>query len=104
MTDESVGRYEFTLKAYTDYSFAELGDTISEKAPIRECTVLWYDGDKYCCIKIGDLVETYVKVCYVYAMHGRRGRVPSIVRVHSWAETLNKLKENHDKWWKEQCA
>ena len=36
------------LDAYTDYPFEELGDTANEKAPIRKCTILTWDRNKYC--------------------------------------------------------
>ena len=50
------------LDAYTDYPFAILGDTTGQTAPIRKCTILTWDRDKYCDIlvyfvdKDGDLL------------------------------------------------
>ena len=36
------------LIAYTDYPIPELGDKFYTKAPMRECSVLSYDGENYC--------------------------------------------------------
>lgn len=65
------------MKAYTDYPFTELGDIAGLEAPIRECTVLLYDGDKYCDILI-DGVVLEVKLGYLYHEFGRQGEVDSI--------------------------
>lgn len=40
------------MKAYTDYPIIEFGDTPFEQAPIRMCTIIGYDQDKYCTIDI----------------------------------------------------
>lgn len=65
------------MKLYTDYPITELGDIEHVEAPIRECELLSYDGDKYCIIKVDD-VEKEVKRCYVYTKFGRLGKVPCI--------------------------
>ncbi len=50
---------------FTDYPFTELGDTPYEPAPIRECTIKGYDGDKYCIVNVeGQNLE--VKQGYIY--------------------------------------
>ena len=65
------------MKAYTDYPITELGDIAGEKAPIRSCVVISYDGDKYCKIVVGKIVKE-VKTGYLYKKAGRRGEVPCI--------------------------
>ena len=50
---------------YTDYPFAELGDTAFELAPIRPCYILEYDGDKYAKIFVSGTTQD-VKMCYIY--------------------------------------
>jgi hypothetical protein len=67
------------LRAFTDYPFTSLGDTVGELAPIRECIVLDWDGDKYCRILIEGLTE-YVKLGYLYQQEGRLGEVRCIDR------------------------
>lgn len=68
------------MKAWTDYPFVELGDKPNEPAPIRECWVVSYDGDKYCIISISHCVVPFlvVKAGYLYDSPGRSGEVPVI--------------------------
>jgi hypothetical protein len=40
------------LDAYTDYPFESCGDTAGQTAPIRKCTILTYDRNKYCDILV----------------------------------------------------
>lgn len=75
---------------YTDYPITELGDTAGEEAPVRECAVLVYHGDKYIDILIGG-VEKNIKRGYVYSQKGRCGDVPpatdaELREVISWEE------------------
>lgn len=65
------------MKAYTDYPFYFLGDEPHEEAPVRECHVKSYDGNKYCTIVI-DGNETEIKAGYIYTKPGRCGYVPTI--------------------------
>ena len=65
------------MKAYTDYPFSQLGDIPYEEAPIRECTVLSYDSNKYCIIQIGH-TKLSVKAGYLYKEPGRLLQVPTI--------------------------
>lgn len=65
------------MKAFTDYPFSQLGDIPYENAPIRECTVISYDGDKYCIIQIGHK-KLSVKAGYLYTEPGRLLEVPTI--------------------------
>jgi hypothetical protein len=58
------------MKAYTDYPFVELGDVPHTKAPVRECEVLSWDGDKYAKIICGGK-KLEVKVGYLYNKPGR---------------------------------
>jgi hypothetical protein len=67
------------FKGWTDYPFVALGDTEGMEAPIRECEVLSYDGDKRVTIMVEGLRET-IKAAYVYMVHGRCGCVPAISR------------------------
>lgn len=61
--------------AWTDYPFKRLGD--ESPAPVRECKVIRFDGDKYVTIVVEGAEET-IKRCYVYIAPGRCGEVPSI--------------------------
>ena len=70
-------RSKTNMKAFTDYPILELGDKPNQEAPIRECDVLSYDGDKYCEIRVsGCLIE--VKTGYLYTEKGRCGDAPLI--------------------------
>lgn len=62
---------------WTDYPFVELGDTSGMIAPVRECEVFSYDGDKYVRVKIGTL-DSEIKRGYVYMEPGRCGEVPAL--------------------------
>lgn len=63
------------MRAWTDYPFTELGDVAGEEAPVRDCTVLNYDRNKYCRILVED-VFTSVKAGYLYSQPGRSGCMP----------------------------
>jgi hypothetical protein len=65
------------MKAYTDYPFSELGDEPYKEAPIRECVVIRFDGDKYCDIEI-EGKKLSVKYGYLYNSPGRCGEVKHI--------------------------
>lgn len=54
------------VNAYTDYPFAELGDTLGKKAPMRNCKVLYWDRDKYCHIEIDGISLPSIKRGYIY--------------------------------------
>jgi hypothetical protein len=62
------------LDAYTDYPIVGLGDIEFEKSPIRKCTILTWDRNKYCDVlvyfvdKDGDLRGhiTSFKQFYLY--------------------------------------
>lgn len=69
------------MKAFTDYPFEELGDEPYVKAPVREVSVISFDGNKYCRILV-DGFETEVKAGYLYTSYGRYGEVP-IVKMES---------------------
>lgn len=67
------------MKAFTDYPIVELGDIANEKAPIRECAVVGWDGDKYCTVVVGSmLMEKQIKAGYLYTSAGRQGLVETI--------------------------
>jgi hypothetical protein len=63
------------MRAWTDYPFTELGDVAGVEAPVRDCTVLNYDRNKYCRILVED-VFTSVKAGYLYSQPGRSGAMP----------------------------
>lgn len=65
------------MKAYTDYPFEFLGDEPYKTAPIRECTVVNYDGNKYCDILVEGR-KANIKAGYIYQKHGRLGEVPAV--------------------------
>ena len=75
------------LKCWTDYPIVELGDKPGEEAPIRECTPLRYDGDKYCEVLV-EGVTTSFKAGYIYDKPGRCGEVrainPAIINQWRW--------------------
>jgi len=66
-----------TIKTYTDYPFEFLGDEPNKEAPIRECTVLHWDGNKYVSIIVEDQPAS-IKIAYLYKDYGRFGEVPVI--------------------------
>ena len=76
------------MQAFTDYPFPFLGDTDGEPAPMRQCTVLGYDGDKYCNIVVGGQLQQ-VKAGYIYYKAGRCGEVKSL-----FIKDLEKLPKN----------
>jgi hypothetical protein len=65
------------MKAWTDYPIASCGDEPGKLAPVRECEVLSYDGNKYCVVRIS-VVRTEIKAGYLYSKPGRQGEVPVI--------------------------
>jgi hypothetical protein len=65
------------MEAYTDYPIVELGDIPNEEAPVRPCTVLGWDDNKYAFVEVGG-VRTTFKVGYIYQREGRWGAVPAI--------------------------
>ena len=67
------------MRAWTDYPIEELGDAPGKEAPIRECEVLGWDGDKYATVIVSG-VRTSFKAGYIYTKPGRCGSVPGINR------------------------
>jgi hypothetical protein len=65
--------------AFTDYPIPSYGDIEGEKAPIRKCTILTWDRNKYCDVLVyqvdedGDLRGTVVnfKQFYLYKNEAR---------------------------------
>lgn len=76
--------------AYTDYPITRLGDKPGREAPVRQCTILSYDSDKYCEILVEGIVES-VKAGYLYKSPGRLGEVPNIT-----LEELNYLEPDFE--------
>lgn len=67
------------MKFYTDYPLSAFGDEPYKEAPIRECSIVSYDGDKYAVIDVQGVL-TEIKAGYVYTAHGRQGDVPAVSR------------------------
>ena len=67
------------MEAWTDYPFLALGDPPRQKAPIRKVTVVSYDGDKYCKVRVDGITES-VKAGYLYKTAGRIGTAIPIDR------------------------
>lgn len=65
------------MKAWTDYTFTELGDRIGHESPIRVVEVLTFDLHKRCRIIVEGL-ETMVKRGYLYRRPGRCGNARNI--------------------------
>jgi len=69
------------LDAFTDYPIPSYGDVNGEEAPIRKCTILTWDRNKYCDVlvyqvdKDGDLRGCVVnfKQFYLYKNEARIG-------------------------------
>ena len=67
------------LDAFTDYPIPTYGDVKGKEAPIRKCTILTWDRNKYCDVlvyqvdKDGDLRGTVVnfKQFYLYKNEAR---------------------------------
>ena len=62
------------MKGWTDYPFDALGDEAGKEAPIRECEVIAFDGDKYVTV-IVEGHKASIKWSYVYQRPGRQGEV-----------------------------
>lgn len=65
---------------YTDYPFAALGDTPCQAAPIREVSLISYDGDKYAEISV-EGIKQWVKLAYLYLEKGRCGEVYHVLPI-----------------------
>lgn len=69
------------IDAYTDYPIISFGDQEGEIAPIRKCTILTWDRNKYCDVLVyqldsdGDMRGhvTNFKQFYVYKNEARDG-------------------------------
>lgn len=67
------------IEAYTDYPVPAYGDEPNQQAPIRKCTILTWDRNKYCDVLVysvdqdGDLRGTVVnfKQFYLYKNEAR---------------------------------
>jgi hypothetical protein len=75
---------------FTDYPITQLGDSPRKEAPVRECRIFKYDGNKYITILVGNVL-TEVKRGYVYSREGRCGDAPpatdaELREVISWEE------------------
>lgn len=62
---------------YTDYPIQELGDILGKAGPVRECSLLSYDGDKYVDILV-EGVEKSIKRFYVFTREGETGGYKSL--------------------------
>ena len=67
------------ITAWTDYPIKDAGDLPCKEAPIRECKVLKYDGNKYCLVKVTGVSQLQtIKAGYLYVAPGRLLNVKSI--------------------------
>ena len=64
-------------KFYTDYPFVELGDEPNKEAPIREVSLIGFDGDKYVDVLVEGKVSS-TKWGYIYMEPKRFGETPSV--------------------------
>jgi hypothetical protein len=64
---------------WTDYPIKQLGDEPHKMAPVRQCELLSYDGDKYVAVLV-DGIEATFKAGYLYTAPGRAGEVPAVSR------------------------
>jgi len=65
------------MKFWTDYPILALGDEPGKPAPIRECEVLSYDGDKYVDVLVGGIKADF-KAGYLYPRAQRCGEGPAV--------------------------
>ena len=70
------------MRAWTDYPILALGDASGVEAPIRECIILDYDGNKYCRVRVGTRVAAF-KRFYLYTKPGRIGEVPEVTHAEA---------------------
>ena len=69
---------------WTDYPIVQLGDRGGERAPVRVCVIVSYDGDKYAKVLVqGVHYPIEVKLGYLYKREGRFGEVPAITHVEA---------------------
>ena len=64
---------------WTDYPFVELGDTPHQLAPVRPCTLLSYDGNKYVVAEVAGR-RVHLKAGYVTEEEARHGEVAPVRR------------------------
>lgn len=67
------------IQAWTDYPIVKLGDAPDQLAPVRPCTVIRYDRDKYVTVICGG-VTTSMKAGYVYRKPMRCGEGSALRR------------------------
>lgn len=72
-------------RCFTDYPILSLGDAEGERAPIRECRLLYVDRAlRYATVLVKDgnsWTEHRFKACYLYSDRGRLGN--KALRYHS---------------------
>lgn len=61
----TVNKPRYGARYWTDYPLLHLGDKPNEPAPVRQVTVIGYDGDKCCDVLVGT-VELQLKCGYLY--------------------------------------
>lgn len=78
-------------KLYTDYPITEFGDLDYEPAPIRECKIIDYDGNKYCKVSLvedGLLVIKSIKRDYIYNIPTRYDMADFVATPEEIAESV----------------
>lgn len=81
------------MKAFTDYPIIELGDKSNKIARIRIVKIISYDGDKYCTVKVANIIKE-IKVGYLYLNKGRCGNVISLPHEFLQLNFNNKVELN----------
>jgi hypothetical protein len=75
--DRSGATAKADTQFYTDYPFVELGDEPGKKAPIREVSLIGFDGDKYVDVLVEGKVSS-TKYGYIYMEPKRCGETPCV--------------------------
>lgn len=78
------------IVAYTDYPFISLGDVGGQTAPIREVTVICFDGERYCRVWVEGIVDE-VKAGYLYTTRCRFDDVEAGTAFNVSLDELKKL-------------
>jgi hypothetical protein len=68
------------ITGWTDYPFVELGDEEYKIAPIRQITVVAWDGMFATVTFVDNMMKLQVKPTYLYGKRGRLGQVHQISR------------------------
>ena len=84
------------MQLWTDYPIVELGDEAGQPAPIRQCKVLTYDGNKYLSVSVGG-ITTEIKLGYIYRKPGRFGQRSTRLRPRELERLQNPFQHQQKK-------